>query len=385
MGKLIYLAHYCDLKTERKNSPAAVAVMDYVIESLNKIGHRVTVISPVQLTTRETRKRQTVQVNEKTTCIYTPTLRKAKRYNLPFRALQKYRRERNLLKELERTVEDGDTLLVYHSLSLMNAVKWINGRKKINVVLQVGEVYSDVLKNVKEKDRNKEREYISEADCYIFMSELLAEKFCGSKPYAVCSGVCKCVPKNTENRLNDDDKIDVVYSGTLNPEKGCLLAIKACEFLSEQYRVHILAFGSRNQIEEAKVIIAEISEETHAQVTYNGVLFGDEYSQFMQSCDIGLSPQNPNASFNETSFPSKILNYLSLGLRVVSIRLPAIEKSALNPYICYYDEQNPEELAKAIMSIDMSQPYDSYAIVERLDREFCEKLKELLGPLDESE
>ena len=96
-----------------------------------------------------------------------------------------------------------------------------------------------------------------------------------------------------------------------------------------------------------------------AKITYDGLLSGEEYIKFIQSCDIGLSTQNPNGKYNDTSFPSKILSYMANGLRVVSVRIPVVEESGIGKCVCYYDEQTPENIAKAIKSIDFSEEYDS--------------------------
>ena len=100
------------------------------------------------------------------------------------------------------------------------------------------------------------------------------------------------------------------------------------------------------------------------------MLSGEDYIRFIQSCDIGLSTQNPDAAFNATSFPSKILSYMANGLRVVSIRIPAIERSAVGNEVMFYNEQTPEvELGGR----------DSKAVIEQLDLKFKEELARLIG------
>ena len=104
----------------------------------------------------------------------------------------------------------------------------------------------------------------------------------------------------------------------------------------------------------------------------------EKYIRFIQSCDIGLSTQNPNAAFNDTSFPSKILSYLGNGLRVVSIRIPAIDLSSIGKYIYYYDRQGPEEIARAILNVDFKEPYDSRKAIMELADKFESEIAKLL-------
>ena len=176
-------------------------------------------------------------------------------------------------------------------------------------------------------------------------------------------------------KLFTDGKIHCVYAGTLDPRKGGAAAAAASAlFLNGNYHIHILGFGNEKEKKEMYDIIDDISKKTEARITYDGLLSGDEFTSFIQSCDIGFSTQNPDAAFNSTSFPSKILTYMVNGLRVVSIRIPAIEKSAVGKFMYYYDEQTPENIANAVKSIDLADGYDSRKELERLSCEFTDKL-----------
>ena len=129
-------------------------------------------------------------------------------------------------------------------------------------------------------------------------------------------------------------------------------------------------------------VIEENSFEEHAKVTYEGLLTGEEYIEFLQACDIGLSTQNPDAQFNNTSFPSKILSYMANGLRVVSIRIPAIEQSAVGDLVAYYDYQSAEEIAKAICKVNIDEKYDSRTRIRNLNEVFKNELREMLEELN---
>ena len=124
--------------------------------------------------------------------------------------------------------------------------------------------------------------------------------------------------------------------------------------------------------------INTIAEKSKAKVTYDGLLTGEDYIRFIQGCDIGLSTQNPDAAFNATSFPSKILSYMANGLRVVSVRIPAIEQSEVGKMLYYYDKQTPEEIAQAIVSVNMKDKYNSRKTIQNLDEKFKVDLRELL-------
>lgn len=124
--------------------------------------------------------------------------------------------------------------------------------------------------------------------------------------------------------------------------------------------------------------IADIPSRTKAKMSYDGLLSGEEYIRFIQSCDIVLSTQNPDAAFNATSFPSKILSYMANGLRVVSIRIPAIEQSAVGDALFYYDRQTPEEIAKAILAVNLTADDDPRKTISVLSDRFEREIRKLL-------
>ena len=47
----------------------------------------------------------------------------------------------------------------------------------------------------------------------------------------------------------------------------------------------------------------------------------------------------------------------------------------------YFDDQTPEEIAKAIMCVDLKDGYDGRKIIKELDEKFTKELNELLENL----
>ncbi len=270
----------------------------------------------------------------------------------------------------------GEKILVYHSTSYMRIIAFAKIFKRFKIILEVEEIYGDVMNSTKMVKR--EMQFFKKADFYIFPTELLNQKInVENKPYIIIHGTY-----NVEKQIaikRDDERIHCIYAGTFDPRKGGVAAAAAAgEFLDEKYHVHILGFGEDNDIKCLLRKIDEVNALSKCKVTYDGLLSGEEYIRFIQSCDVGLSTQNPNASFNETSFPSKVLSYLANGLRVVSIKVKALETSDVNDLLYYYSDNNPEEIANAIKSIDLSDDYDSRIRIGKLDKRFKQELKEFL-------
>ena len=136
------------------------------------------------------------------------------------------------------------------------------------------------------------------------------------------------------------------------------------------YHIHILGFGNEQDISEINSTINAVSSKTACMVSYDGCLSGEEYEKFIQRCHIGLSTQNPQADFNDTSFPSKIFTYMANGLQVVSADIPVVRTSAVNEYMNYYSEQTPQGIANAIKSVPDLSEFDPREVINKLNSDF---------------
>ena len=273
--------------------------------------------------------------------------------------------------------KNGEPIVVYHSLSLSLPIRIVKYFKKVKVILEVEEIYQDVQSH-SEYMTKSEYKIFKSADGFIFSTELLNNKINKTnKTYITINGTYQ-VEQDRKCKFNDG-KVHVVYAGTFDPRKGGgLAAAAASAYLPKNYHVHIIGFGSSDDTYMLLKKIDEISKKTEATITYDGLLSGEEYIQFLQKCDIGLSTQIPEAAYNETSFPSKILSYMANGLRVVSIRIKAIEISEVGHAVYYYEEPTPEAIANAIISIDLNELYESRELIRKLDVNFTQSIKKLL-------
>lgn len=373
MKKIFYLGYYNLPDSGTNFVLAAVNKMNYICEALENNGYNTEIVSASGAVEKKFCKSKKVKLTDKTTLKLFSSL---PRLNRIVSVIDRVILKIKLFLYMIKNTNKDSTVMVYHSLGYMSLVKRLKKLKGFKLIIEAEEIYGDVIGN--EKTSQKEYEFFKIADGFIFPTELLSEKVnTEKKPEVIIYGtyhIEKELPK-----LFSDGKIHCVYAGTLDPRKGGAAAVEAALFLNGDYHIHILGFGNEKEKAEMLNIIDDISKKTEAKITYDGLLSGDEFTSFIQSCDIGFSTQSPDAAFNSTSFPSKILTYMVNGLRVVSIRIPAIEKSAVGKFMYYYDEQTPENIAKAIKSIDFSEEYDSRKAIGMLDKDFICDLKKMLS------
>ncbi len=371
-----YIAYYDTLenKEEKRNYIlAATNKMNYICQALNAIGENVEIVSASGTWNKCTYRGKKVNLNDQNTLkLFFSLGRGNKVKNVLDRFILKVLMFFYLLKNIKK----DEKVIVYHSLGYMKLISLLKKLKKFYLILEVEEIYADVIGRTKIK--NHEIEFFADADAYIFPTSLLNDLINKkNKPYCIIHGTYGVEPDR--NVSFDDDKIHVVYAGTFDPRKGgATAAAAAAEFLSKKYHIHILGFGTAKDT----ALIQDVVEKTNAKgngiVTYDGLLSGEEYIEFLQKCHIGLSTQNPDADFNATSFPSKILSYMANGLRVVTVRIPAIEGSAVGNDLFYYEKQTPEEIAKAIIQVDLQDNYDSRKKIHEMNKKFNAEFKNVL-------
>jgi len=372
-----YICYYdIDEREERNYVLSAKNKIDYIVKSLENItDEKIEIISAASTKGKHYCGSRKEKISEK---VSLTLFRTYGRKNKITKLLDFILIRMALFFYLLSHVEKNDKIIVYHSLSYCNAIALAKKIKKFYLICEYEELYSDVSGNRRQK--KKELWFSSLADAFIFPTQLLDSTInINHKPSVIVHGTYQ-VETNRNVRVFDKEHIHCIYAGTFDPRKGgCAAAATAAMFLPANYHIHIIGFGSKQDTDNIRKLISEISQKSKAKVTYDGLKSGEEYIQFLQSCDIGLSTQNPDATFNATSFPSKILSYLANGLHVVSIRIPAIEKSAVGDMLFYYEQQTPEEIAKAILSVNLQEIYDSREKIQELNIQFRNDLHTMLN------
>jgi len=375
--KIFYIGYYSDLDKNRKSAPAADTKMNYIIDSLKNVSNEIEVISFCYVDDRSKIWKKYDGYTKKINGI---SVKYFNSYSSKYRIIRIFGRFLTWFQQkkyiLDHCTLKESTIIIYHSLLFLKLYKLLNKYKK-EYILEVEEIYSDVMNN--NRVRRKEVNHIIKGSKYIFPTKLLNDELnVNNRPYVIVHGTYKEEKKYKKISFGDN-KIHCVYAGTFDSRKGgATAAIAAAQYLPNNYHIHIIGFGLPREIQTIKEKVNEINMKNGASVSYDGLLSGEEYLKFIQSCNIGLSTQNPSAAFNGTSFPSKILSYMANGLRVVSIRIPAVESSKVGDYVYYYNKQNSQEIANTIMNINMNDKYDSRIILKKLDKEFLKELIELL-------
>ncbi len=377
MKNIYYIGEYnhpVNKDENRRFAPSAAAKINYISGVLNRLGYSVTIVSKSPTLNQKSCPKKIISLSDKLKLqlFYSPG-----RKNIFFRVASIVFLRLQLLLFLLFNTEKSDTVISYHSLSTITILKIAKAIKKFRLIIEVEEIYGDV-KGDKKCSEKEIKFFRNTADSYIFSTEILERSVNkGKKPFVINYGEYNCYQRKSNF---GDGKIHCVYAGTFDKtKKGAYTAINSAEFLTEKYHMHILGFGTPEEVDAIKKLIDDVSSRSKAVVSYDGIKSGDEYIDFLCSCDIGVSSQNPNEGFNNTSFPSKVLSYFSCGLTVVSVDIPVLRESKVSDCIFFYYGDNPSALAQTIMSVS-SDEYESnsFSVIRELNYEFTDSLKKII-------
>ena len=374
---MYYLAYYGDVKhnEQRANFPAATTKVDYISDIVSNDAQDVVIISPsITTSAKKSFGGDLVKKKEGVFVKLFPSHGFSTKIGKKFMKLYT---DFLIFCFLKKNCNEGDPIIIYHSLSLLHMVLALKFFLKMKVILEVEEIYQDVVKTSLLK-RKLEYKIFECADAYIFSTKALNSALNhAKKPFVVINGTYRTESKRQASF--QDNQIHCVYAGTFEAAKGgAAAAIEAARYLPENYVVHILGFGTKEEVNHILRLIEQVQKSTKCKIAYQGLLTGDEYTKFLQQCHIGLCTQIPDQKYVNTSFPSKVLVYLSNGLRVLSADMPVVRDSSVGELLWYYHEQTPEAIAAAIQSIDLHEDYQPDQFLFNLNVQ-CEKnLKKMI-------
>ncbi len=299
--------------TKRVCSLAATNKMNYISSAINRAGFFVNIVSPSWMGNSSKKKLENqheVKINNNIKVTFCPSFKSNNKITSVFKITLSLVW---LFIYLIFNTSKNEKVIVYHVPWLSIPVRLAKLLKRFKLILEVEEIYSDVI-IVNSVFTKWEKKLLVAADSYLFSTDLLKERLQIKKPSVVVYGIYDS--KEQLSKPIDDGKIHLVYAGIIDSnKKGAFNALEAAKYLSDKYHLHIIGFG---EVEKLCSNIDEYNQYSRCKVTYDGIKNGNEYIEFCQSCHIGLSTQSMEGNYLESSFPSKVLSYLSMGLRVVS-------------------------------------------------------------------
>lgn len=357
---------------------AGVTWLEYIVDSIKRTGRKVTIVSTSCGVGRSYLKRKRHQVDELEEVIYLPSLNK-EGGSLKLRVSQLFSMIEMALFVVFNT-NKADKLLIFHNYGLSVIMSKVRRMLKRHYIYVVGEVFSAVY------DRGddaimREIQTIKGADGYIVANTLLPEYIDDDAKYCVCHG--SYVATEMSSKAIADGIKRAVYAGKIAQKdvNDAFVAAESARWLDENFHIHILGYGTDEDIEALRKTIDKTNEDKgYSVVSYDGCLSGAEYDAFLSRCDIGLctrAMKEPNCNM---CFPSKTLVYLTHGLTVICPDIKVLRESKVAPMLRFMEHEiSPEEVAKAIKSCGSIDNSDIAIELRRIDEEFVKEVDNILS------
>lgn len=366
-----YAVYYSTKDSGRVKNYAGEEKVDYICQVLNDLGEDVVIISNAKTIKHKFAKRNNLHLYGKTSLLYFSSLPKG---NIVLHAIDVLWGYLQLIVYVFTHVKKKDTVLVYHSMGYRGVWGLLRRIKRFNYILEVEELFQTFEANTSGYKQH-ERKVFKYPDAYLFSNSILADEVnTNHKPAAVINGIYKSNKRGQDSQTNrKKKKIRVVYAGSLEKQKGVDYVIQAASHLPAEYEIRIVGFGTNKDVERINKLI----ESSCGNVKYDGVFKGEEYIDYIQSCNIGVCVQDENDEFNKYEYPSKIFSYLSNGLQVVANDLIQLRRSEVFPYLHIANSKESQDIAEAIVScgVKRNKPED---ILDELNDSFRRNINELI-------
>ena len=374
--RIVYVGmyDYPDDVVNRFYSLAAINKMYYIISLLNENGYDVDIysLSNSKESTFKFSREKKVEIGRNILYL-TPTLGTSCKIGKALRIILSYCW---LMMKILCNARTNDYILIYHTLEGIVPLSIVKRLKKLRYVLEVEEIYSE-MPNSNGSNKKKELRFISRADKYIVVSHLLKDKL-PPRDSMIIYGNYKFVD-DANSYIKKNNKINLLFSGSLDLTRGVFQAIESMYFLPENYVLNISGVGSKSSVYLVQKKIDELNTFRNKVVCrYLGKLDDNDYRLLLSSSDLALNTQI-EGEYAQFLFPSKLLSYMAYNIPIVSTKGQSIMKSPFAKYIYFTNDSSGESIAKIVSSIDLSSSVNYQVILDELHNQAIQELKKILS------
>ncbi len=150
-------------------------------------------------------------------------------------------------------------------------------------------------------------------------------------------------------RTRTDDKLIMIYPGTINHHQGLDLAVRALARIKDlvpEAEFHI--YGKGPSKESLAALIKEMNLED--RVFLRGLVLPQQLVSIIENADLGVVPKRRNP-FSDEAFSTKTLEFMALNVPVL-VANTKIDKFYFDDSVVkFFEAENEEDLAKAMLTL----------------------------------
>lgn len=216
----------------------------------------------------------------------------------------------------------------------------------MNLGVKSGRI-KEILKKI---DIHIQKKNLDGIDSFTFLTKYMSEKYnIYNKPYVVVEGMVndkECINFMENNKVEEqqDENIQIVYTGTMNIRYGVMDLVDAMKFI-ESKNVKLILCGTGDGVE--KICAAAKYDD---RIVYCGQVGRDEAIMWQNNATILVNPRSGEEEYTKFSFPSKNLEYMLHNKPVIVFKLEGIPDE-YDQVLSYFRDGNPKHMAEDIMWI----------------------------------
>jgi glycosyltransferase involved in cell wall biosynthesis len=156
--------------------------------------------------------------------------------------------------------------------------------------------------------------------------------------------------RSAESRVGDLGCFRLFYHGTVTKRYGIDVAIRAVDIVRRQLPgVHLTIHGVGEYRNALVRLVEELELGQHVQFTTHYIPTS-ELPQLIQEADLGVVPYRRDV-FTDGILPTKLMEYVALGVPVVAARTPVIESYFDETMVQFFAPEDHEDLARCILAL----------------------------------
>jgi glycosyltransferase involved in cell wall biosynthesis len=153
-------------------------------------------------------------------------------------------------------------------------------------------------------------------------------------------------------RQRSDNRIVMIYPGTLNWHQGLDLAINAFASIAQKYptaELHI--YGRGSELDKLQALVS--AKRLDNRVLFKNPVPIEQIAELMANADVGIIPKR-NDPFGGEAFSTKSLEFMSVGIPIVVARTRIDSYYFNDAVVRFFEAETVESLAAAMSELASS-------------------------------
>lgn len=202
---------------------------------------------------------------------------------------------------------------------------------------------SFIYKTLKKIDRKVIAENLLYADHYVLLTEKMIEKL-PYHSYTVINGMIEQEDVSLISANQEDNKFEVVYTGSLYEKFGVKKLVDSMKFISaDNVKLIICGWG------ELEEYIRKAANEDQ-RIIFKGNIDLQDAIEVQRNASILINPRPNEGEFVKYSFPSKMFEYIKTGKPILCFKLDCFQDE-YDEIFNYIEEYNEKSIAKSILNV----------------------------------